>query len=196
MKRLLKFIIFIFFSLIYKVELLGKENIPKKGAAILCANHIFALDIFSVGSGLKRLVHFMAKEELFRNPILAPLIRWFGAFPVKRGKADVGAIKTAIKLLEKEHIIGIFPQGTRTRGKDISDISIQRGVVMIAINAGVPITPVGIKATYKPFSKVKVVFGKPFYLNIEKGKKCSREEMNEFAKNLMDKVYELVEDND
>lgn len=192
MKRFLKFIFFIILSLIYKIELIGRENVPDKGAAILCSNHIHDLDMFFISTRIKRLIRYMAKEELFEIPVLGPLIRYAGAFPVKRGKADVGAIKTALKLLDEGHIVGIFPQGTRTRGKNKNEITIKRGAVMIAINAGVPIIPVGIDATYKPFTRVRVVFGKPFYLDIDKDKKYSSEEMNQIALDIMDKVYELV----
>lgn len=192
MKNFVKLLVTLFINMFYRVELVNKHNIPEKGAALLCANHIHDLDMFFIGYNINRLVHYMAKEELFKIPILAPLIRWLGAFPIKRGKGDVGAIKSALKLLEEGHIVGIFPEGTRTGGKDKKNITIKRGAVMIAINSGVPIIPVGINATYKPFSKVRVVFGEPFYLNVDRDRKYSSEEMNHISMDLMEKIYSLA----
>src|SRR5690606_10964952 len=112
-KEILRFIIAVFFSVFYRVQIIGIENIPKEGAAILCSNHISELDMFFIGYRIKRLVRYMAKEELFKNPLLRFFITRLGAFPVKRGKGDVGAIKTSLRLLSEGHIVGIFPEGTR-----------------------------------------------------------------------------------
>jgi len=162
MKEVLRVILIIFFGTFYRVKVINKENIPDKGAALLCANHIGELDMFFIGYRLKRLVRWMAKEELFKNKLVGAFISWLGAFPIKRGKADVESIKTSIRLLNEGHIVGIFPEGTRMRNRDRNKIKVHRGAAMIALRAGVPIIPVAIEASYKPFSKVRVVFGKPF----------------------------------
>ncbi|MCX7921785.1 MAG: 1-acyl-sn-glycerol-3-phosphate acyltransferase [Clostridia bacterium] len=185
-------ILTIFLTLFFKVELVNKENIPEKGAAILCANHIGELDMFFIGYRLKRIVHYMAKEELFRYPIIAGIIRWLGAFPVKRGRADVGAIKTAFKLLDEGHILGIFAEGTRTRNRNASNVKVNPGVAMIAVKSGAPIVPVAIEGNQKLFSKIRVVFGKPYYLDIDRSKKYSNEELVEISRGIMGKVYGLL----
>lgn len=192
MKEVIRFIVRVFINIFYKAELVGLENIPKSGSALLCANHVHEMDMFFIGYKSKRLIHYMAKEELFKIPVLSGLVTWLGAFPVTRGKADVGAIKTALKLLEEGHIVGIFPEGTRTKGKQKGTVSIKRGVAMIAISSGAPIIPVSINASYRLFSKVRVVFGKPYYLDVEKDKKYSTEEMNDIARGIMERVYSAV----
>jgi len=184
----------IFFGLFYRVKIVDIDNVPETGGAVLCANHLGGLDMFFIGYRLKRLVHWMAKEELFRNPLISAVIRKLGAFPIKRGKVDVESIKMAYKLLEEGKIVGIFPQGTRTRNKDITKIKIGRGAAVIAVNAGVPIIPVALSGSYKPFSKVKVVFGKPFYIENKNGKEYTNDEMREISKGIMEKIYALLEE--
>lgn len=193
MKEAFRFFVVILFSLIYRIELVNKENIPEKGAALLCANHIGELDMFVIGYKLKRWVHWMAKEELFKIPLLGAFITSLGAFPVKRGKGDVGSIKKAFSLLEQGHILGMFPEGTRTRDKSKKDIKIKPGAAMIAVNSGVPIVPVAIRGSYKLFGRIKVVFGNPYTPDADKSRKYSGDELGEISKEIMNKVYSLLE---
>jgi 1-acyl-sn-glycerol-3-phosphate acyltransferase len=101
MITLVKTLAFIVFSILFRVRLVGREKIPASGPALLCANHLSELDMFFIGYRMNRLVHWMAKEELFRNPLLKAIITKLGAFPVKRGTGDIGAIKTSLKLLKE-----------------------------------------------------------------------------------------------
>ncbi|RCX19969.1 1-acyl-sn-glycerol-3-phosphate acyltransferase [Anaerobacterium chartisolvens] len=188
----LRFFVNMFFSVFYRVEIKGIENVPKKGSALICANHVGELDMFFIGFRIKRLVRWMAKEELFRNPVLGGLIKWLGAFPVKRGKADVRAIKTAFNLLDEGHIVGIFAEGTRTRGK-AGVAKVNPGAAMFAVKKQVPVIPVGVEGRYKLFSKVRVVFGEPYYIEADKNKKYMNEEFTEISRDIMKKVYGLLE---
>lgn len=194
MEWVVKTIFKIFFGIFYKVRLVNKENVPKTGAAILCCNHIGELDMFFIAFSLRRLVHYMAKEELFRNPISSWFFYSVGAFPIKRGTGDIGSIKTVLRMLKEGHIVGILPEGTRTRGKDRSEIKVKSGAAMLAIKGNVPIIPVGVKATYRLFSTVRVVYGEPYYLKTEEGRKYTSEELTEFSNEIMDKVYSLLEE--
>lgn len=194
MVKLIKLVARIIFGLLYKVEISGKENIPEKGAAVLCSNHNAELDMFFIGYKINRLIRWMAKEELFKVPIFRIFLIPLGAFPIKRGSADVDSIKTALKLLEEGHIIGIFPEGTRTRGNENKKARIKRGAVSLAIKADVPILPVCIEGSYKPFSKVRLVFGRPFKLDVDRNKKYSQEETVELTREIMSKVYGLLEE--
>lgn len=194
MRTFAKIIAFIFFSIFYRVELVNAANVPGKGPFILCANHKGWLDMFFIGYRIPRWVHYMAKEELFRNPPLGWLLKTLGAFPVKRGKGDIESIKTAFKLLEEGHILGILPEGTRMKSRKRGEIKPKPGAAMIAIKAGVPIIPVAIGGSYRPFSKIRVVYGKPFNLDLDKSKKYTVDEMREISQNIMDRVYDLLEE--
>lgn len=186
--------VIIVFSLLYRVKIIGKDNLPETGPLILCANHNGEMDMFFIGYKLKRLVHYMAKVELFRNPLLGGFLRWVGAFPVKRGKADVEAIKTSLRLLNNNEILGIFPEGTRMKKKTANSVRVKPGIALIAQKSGAPIIPVAVSGRYKPFSKIKVVFGKPFSIDLDKDKKYTNSELVEISESIMSKVYALMEE--
>lgn len=194
MLNVIRFFVKIVFFILFRITISGIDNIPKNGAAVLCSNHTGELDMFVIGYRTNRLVRWMAKEELFKNPVVSFLFKWLGAFPVKRGKADFEAIKTALQLLEEGHIVGIFPQGTRIRNKNVSKVKAKGGAALLAVKAGVPIIPVAIEGKYRLFNKVKVTFGKPFYVNESDEQKLSKEQLNEISERIMDEIYNLMED--
>ena len=162
---------FLFFwpiRLIFLMHVKGSlQNEPrrKQGPYIVCANHQSVIDpVLICAATHRQQPHFMAKEELFRVPVMGRLVRWLGAFPVARGKNDVGAIKKTIRLLESGYSVGMFPQGTRCAGRELRDCPVKTGVAMIAARTGAQILPVylGMKNhTWKFFRPVKVIVGKP-----------------------------------
>jgi len=179
--------------LLFRVKLVGYQKIPKKGSALLCANHNNFLDMFFLGYSLKRWINWMAKEELFRNPVLAFIFNSLGAFPVKRGTGDVGSIKNAYRLLDEGEIVGIFPQGTRINPLKMDTVRVKQGAAMIAVNAGVPIIPAIVQGNYKLFSKMKVIYGDPFFIECEQGKKYTKEELSQMSMDIIKRVYSLTE---
>lgn len=169
----------------------GSENIPKKGPVLLYANHPSAWDMFLIAVFMKRKVHYMAKVELFKNPILAFLLKCVGAFPVSRGKGDVGSVKTVFKLLEKGRIVGIFPEGTRTPKKDPKKR--KAGAAMLATHSKAPVLPVGVVWNNKIFSKVRLVFGKPFFVKPKNENVHARkEELLDITSDIIDRIYALI----
>ena len=194
MKLLARVLTVIYFKLFYRVEIAHAERVPQNGPALLCSNHNGMLDMFFLGYKLKRWIHWMAKEELFKNPVSGAIFRSLGAFPIKRGKGDVGSIKTAFKLFDQGHIVGIFPQGTRVGTDQRKTARIKPGAAMLAVNSGVPVIPVAVKGSYKPFSRIRVTYGEPFRLEAEEGKKYTGEELSELSRKIMDKIYALMEE--
>src|ERR687888_2327570 len=135
---------------IYRLEATGLERIPRDGGFVLAANHTSSFDPWPLGLPLwpERQLYFMAKVELF-NPILGPLLRGAGAFPVRRGERDVQAIETAVRLCKEGRIVAMFPEGTR-REKGLRKKFEHRprtGSARIALAAGVPLVPAAIKGT-------------------------------------------------
>lgn len=193
MELLVRRLCAVFFKLFYRVELVDIFNIPSKGGAILCSNHPTLLDMFFIAYKVKRLIHYMAKEELFRNPIMAYILRNIGAFPVKRGKADIESIRTAIKLINEGHIIGILPEGTRTGVGNKKRIRPKAGVALIATKVKAPIIPVAITGNFRLFSKIKIIYGKPFFLDVDERGKYSMDELKKISQGIMDKIYSLME---
>ena len=167
---------------LYRLEVVGEENIPEDGGIIVASNHTALSDvlILSAASG-GRQIRYMAKKELFRTPIIAPLIKALGAFPVDRASSDVASIKKMISIVEDGEAAGIFPQGTRRGGLDPRTTEVKPGVGMIAYRTKAPVVPVLIenrKMKSGLFRKNRIVFGKPIYyedLGFENGGKAEYE---------------------
>lgn len=150
--------------LIFRIHVVGKENEPQAGGFLVCSNHISAADPVIVSAAMQHQVCFMGKKELFKIPLLSPLLRALGAFPVDRKAGDVGAIKYSIRLLEEGKCVGLFPQGTRHPGEDPRTTSVRNGAAMIAYHANATVLPVYIyrkNNTPRLFRKTTVVIGKP-----------------------------------
>lgn len=124
----------------WRVE--GELHAVPEGPFILAANHMGIIDPWLVGCITERPVYFMAKEELFRIPVLRQWLRLVGSFPVRRGEGDREAIRIALDLLSRGEIVGIFVEGTRN--PEGRPLPIQHGAAMLAVRAGVPILPVAM----------------------------------------------------
>lgn len=154
LKVLIKFIFNLLYRIIYRVELVGLENWDPSQPKIVCPNHIDYKDPLVFGSIMPGYIRFMAKKELFSNRLFDWFFRGCGAFPVDRTANDIGAIKTALRLLKDGESVLIFAEGTRNPG--LTPLPPKAGVGMIAHKAGVPIQPVTIDSTYKLFSKIRI----------------------------------------
>jgi 1-acyl-sn-glycerol-3-phosphate acyltransferase len=129
----------------------GRENVPNKYPLVVVSNHSSYFDPPILGSSVGRPVAFMAKEELFEVPLLKEGIRLYGAYPVKRGSGDRGAIRSALNALKEGWLVGIFLQGSRTPDGKIDDPKL--GAAMIAAKAQVPLLPVSLWGTEKILQK-------------------------------------------
>jgi 1-acyl-sn-glycerol-3-phosphate acyltransferase len=141
----------------------GLENVPE-GGFVVAANHVSSVDPFILGMPLwpPRVVRYMAKAELF-TPWLGWAMRAIGTFPVRRGEADSGAFRTAVKILQDGEIVGMFPEGTRAkkgRRKKFAPAP-HTGTARIALAAGVPLVPAAIAGTERllGFGRISVTFG-------------------------------------
>ncbi|NMA66257.1 MAG: 1-acyl-sn-glycerol-3-phosphate acyltransferase [Clostridiaceae bacterium] len=187
--RFAKLLFQIYFALFYRVKVEGKENIPEDGPFLMYANHPSAWDMILIACYMKRQIHFMAKVELFKNPIFAFVLRRLGAFPVSRGKGDIGSVKTVFKLLKKGKIVGIFPEGTRTPKKDLTKS--RSGAAMFAIRSKVPVLPVGVEWNGRLFSKLRLVFGEPYVLESD-NEIVTKTDFKEQTKAILNNIYALI----
>lgn len=167
------------------MKVVGNENIPTDGSAVIASNHVSLMDPVAVAIGIQRPIHFMAKHELFSNRILAWFFNQVYAFPVKRGIADRNAIRTALTRLREGHLLGIFPEGTRNKQED-HVLPLQSGASLFAIKTGSPIIPVVVHGTGKLRFRqtIHVVIGKPIY--VKEGQKASKEELVTVNKKILE----------
>lgn len=183
--------------LIFPFKAIGTENVPPAGngeRVILCCNHISYLDPVYLLLAQKRPVRFMAKAELFQNRFLGWLIRKFGGFAVNRGKGDTSAIDTAKALVEQGELMGIFPEGTRSKDGTLGRA--KSGAALIASQTGASILPVGIVAKgqkVRPFRRSTVVFGElltPEELHLQNPE---HPELRYASRLLMERIGQLQE---
>ena len=157
------FFVKIFYFICFPKKYHNKEKRPDKNQSyIICANHVSAHDICFVAIGTKRQVHFIAKSEVVKNPIVRFFALRMGVIPIKRGLADIKALHGAIDELKKGEVVCIFPQGTRHRDKAPEVSEFRSGAAMIAREAKCDILPIYIKPKNyrtKFFGRVDIYYG-------------------------------------
>ena len=187
-RKLVKAISYIFFP----IRVHGKENMINEGRAILCPNHFSYMDPIAVALSVKRHIRFVVKESIFNKPVLKQIFKLIDAHPIKQNKADMAAIKFCLKTLKNEHVLGIFPEGTRVRGSKV--VTPKGGPIMIAYKTNSPIIYMRIKPKFKNFiifCPTDIYISKPITckeLGVENG---TNEEFEAAAKVLVDKIYKL-----
>jgi len=182
-----------------RLEVVGTENIPREGGALVCANHVSYIDPPVLGAGAPRQFHYMAKIELFKIPVLGFLIKHVGAFPVHQRTADRQALKTALDYLTNGECVAMFPEGTRMpEGQPGEALP---GAGMIALRSKAPIIPAALINTAKllpphsmllHFTRVKVVYGKPIDLS-DLYDQSGREAVEETGRRIMAAIGGLLE---
>jgi 1-acyl-sn-glycerol-3-phosphate acyltransferase len=180
---------------LFRLEAQGLQRLPAEGGFVIAANHTSNLDPWPLGLPLwpRRQLFFMAKVELF-NPVLAPFLRAGGAFPVRRGEADIEAIGTAVRICTEGGIVAMFPEGTR-RAKGLRKKFEHRprtGSARIALGAQVPLVPAAIKGTDRlaRVAKLKVAYGDPVPLD-DLEALPTREAQHAATARLMEHIYRL-----
>ena len=184
----LKPIVRAYYFLVRGIRATGTENVASPGGYILCSNHVSASDPFVLATCVRRRLHFMAKAELFKNRVVGGFISAIGAFPIRRGESDLGAVRESIRLLNEGHVVGIFPQGTRSR--DNAHTHMEPGVALIALRAGVKVVPAYIDGPYRLFRKTRVVFGAPVSLN-DLGRRFDRATLDQATARLDKAIWDL-----
>jgi len=149
------------------LEVEGVGNIPMTGPAVLAANHVTNYDVFPMQFAIPRTIFFMGKAELFQNPALDVLLRRLGGFPVMRGTQDEWAVNHALRILDHNQMLGIFPEGRRSHGHGLR--AAKSGAARIALSRQAPVVPVGVIGTDQMFkrfprrTRITILVGQPIY---------------------------------
>ncbi len=193
--RFARALVWPFTSIIYPYKVINREKANVDGGFIIAANHLSNLDPFFLAYALrKRMIHYMAKEELFKNPILRWLVTHVGAFAVRRGKGDKESINVAINIIKEGKVMGIFPEGTRS--KDGKPLRAKSGIALIAATCEADILPVHIIPKTKcgrvrPFQRTHIVFGDLIKFEELGIVNKAPSEFKNASRLIMDKIVEL-----
>jgi 1-acyl-sn-glycerol-3-phosphate acyltransferase len=193
--RLVRAIINILFGLLARREVVGRENVPEKGPYIIVCNHLSRFDPPLLLTVLPCRATVLAADK-YRKSIFGPLLSSMGAIFIRRGEVDRKALRECLAVLERGGILGVAPEGTRSRTKALQKG--RKGVAYLVSRAGVPILPIAVTGTEKiakafmrlKRAEVRVVIGKSFTLPA-KSKVRSRE-LEEFTDLIMRRIAELL----
>jgi 1-acyl-sn-glycerol-3-phosphate acyltransferase len=172
----------------------GLENVPEDGGFVVASNHVSMLDPWPIGYPLyPRQIHYMAKAELYKNPVLKWLLNKGETFPVKRGERDSEAFKTAVRYAKEGGVVAMFPEGTR-RVKGLRKKHTAKphaGAARIALAAGVPLVPAAIAGTdnLRRFEPIRVAYGPPIEVSADGGRR--KEAAEEATARLMEEIARL-----
>ena len=204
--RILRPVLYGLCKVLIRMDVQGTENVPKTEGCIIVSNHLHNLDPVLICIACPRPLHYMAKIELMRVPVIGRVLTWVGAFPINRGKTDRAAIRRAQATLEQDIALGMFPEGTRSISMRIERVL--PGAGLLAMRAGVKIVPTAITGTERlPFNGVKqhcgrssmpdpghkgvrIMFGDSFLIPSEiDGKRTSAEAATDY---MMQRVAALL----
>jgi 1-acyl-sn-glycerol-3-phosphate acyltransferase len=182
------------------VRVKGIENMPATGPVIIASNHLNDVDPGILCTRIDRVLVFMTKVELFKIPVLAQFLRAYGAFPVRRGEADLAALRLASAALAEGKALVIFPEGTR-EGPAESLAKAHPGAALLALRHEVPVVPVAIQGSgglalpgmlLRVDRRVRVTLtvGKPFVL--EKPARLNAAAVEEGTRRIMESIATLL----
>jgi len=174
-RRFANFILRILFTILFKIELIGVDNVPTEGPFIAMINHIYFIDPVLVGALAPRFIVMMSKIENYNNPLLGLILHLYGSFPIRRGEVDLRAIRTSLDVLKAGHGLLMAPEGTRSPTKALQQG--HDGMALIALRSNAPIVPIAITGQeqlghnlkHLRRTPVRMVFGKAFYFRTQEG---------------------------
>ncbi len=186
-----RFLCRLFCVLFFRIDIQGMEKVPKKGPFLLICNHQSFLDPIFCAMHLKRFTYFLARDSLFKNKIFAWIISSVNTIPVKRGKADVTAMKKIIRRLKMGHGLCLFPEGTRSLDGRIAEF--KPGFELLARKTKAVIIPVVIDGAYECWPKERPLF-KPWHkIMVRYGEPMAPEEIKQYdSKELAEKLTKTV----
>jgi len=181
---------------LFRLRARGLEHLPREGGYVLACNHLSSVDPWPLGLPLwpRRFLRFMAKSELYWWP-LGAVLSAAGAFPVRRGQADVEAIQTAVRLAREGNVVAMFPEGTRRRKGLVKrhEARPRSGAARIALEAGVPLVPAAVAGTDRllRLGPLRVAYGPPVEIDDLREREDLRQAAREATDRLMARIAEL-----
>ena len=184
-------VVWVFCKLVFRLKIIRQAPALPDGAMVLCGNHLHALDPLPFSMITRRQIYYMSKKEVFQKRFLGWLVTQLGAYPVDREGNDIKSVRHTLSLLKKGGVIGIFPEGTRSKDGEVH--AFHSGAAMFALRTGAALVPVGFCGTFKPFSKLVMIVGAPMDLSAYMAQKADNDTIAEVTQCLRARVMELVE---
>lgn len=175
---------------LWRFRAYGVENVPRSGPLIVACNHVSYFDPVVLGVGLPRMLTYLAKKQLFDIPLLGPIIRGCGAYPLDRGAGGVAAVRVALRVLKDGRCVGIFPEGTRNLSGSAPEKS---GAAFLAAISGAPVVPAAVSGTKgaNRFAQIRVAYGKP--MTIARNRKADEDDLEKWTTEIMRRIRVLEE---
>lgn len=187
--KFLKVVLSVIFRIIFRIQVINKQDFTNNNEPlIICSNHISALDPIILAINFDRHINFMAKKELFKNKLVGKFLKTLGAFPIDRQELDMKSIRYSMNLLKENKVLGIFPEGTRVKKVDSSNM--KEGIGLMASRTNSNILPIYIETDYKLFKPVKIYY-RPI-IDIENYKELSnKDKIHQITKDTYKSIYNL-----
>ena len=176
-------------KILFRIEYIGVNNIPKEDGYIFCSNHICFMDPLLIACNRRKEFHFIAKEELVRVPVLGWILKKLNVIPVKRGTGDIGAMKKGIEVLKNGNSLIIFPEGTRSKTGKMGEA--KNGMALLIKKTGCGVMPCAVIGKPNIFRKTKLVYGTPVPPGFFEGEK----DLNIITNYIINNIQNLIDKN-
>lgn len=175
---------------VWRLRVIHPERVPATGAVILACNHVSYLDPPILGAALRRPVTYLAKKELFAIPVLGPVIRALGAYPLDREAGGAAAIRVALRVLKEGRCVGIFPEGTRNLDGTAPE---KGGAALLGALSGATVVPAAISGSRdaKRLHRITIIYGEP--LTVTRQRKADGDDLEKWTKEIMSRIRALEE---
>ena len=174
----------LFCKVFFKYEVIGIENVPLEGNVIIAANHKSNLDpIFVASSMTTREVAAVAKKELFDHKILGFILKKLNTIPIDRENTGISTVKQILRAIKDGYVLGLFPEGTRVKGKEFGQA--KAGLSLFASKGKANVVPISVISTYKLFSRVKIYIGEPIDMSQYFRAKLTNEDHERISEEIM-----------
>ncbi len=175
---------------LWRLRVVGRENVPLDGPLIVAANHVSNLDPPLLGVSMPRPISYMAKKELFAMPVIGWLIPRLNAYPVDRQAGGTAALRASLRMLKEGRCVGVFPEGGRNVG---GDKETKGGAAFLAAASGAPLVPAAIVGSrnLRPFRRVTVVFGEA--MRLERNRQSDEDDLAKGTAEIMQRIRTLEE---
>ncbi len=179
------------FRWIFRAKAVGVSNFPQNENCIILCNHISAWDPLTIAYFYSvSEIHFISKDSLFKNKLVAAVLKGLHAFPVARGETDMGAMRTAMQVLRDGHVLGIFPEGHRMHSDGVEKI--ETGIAVMALKSDVPLVPVMLEGKYKIGGKLRMAVGKPIPMEDLRSSRADAETLESVKKRIVEALNGLA----